>query len=634
MKENLLCVILAAPRHAGDVSDLMRMLRAMRDAADSLLLFCDLSDAFSSVLPEDDALIRSLQSGVMSLASRMPGRFLLLVRSRTWDDDARSYLGESQPIRPHAVIAGLMASGHALSAFSAASFSPASLAGRFSSVLFLPASVACAPDVPRRMLSALGECGMLRARVQPPLLDDEPLLTRLSAHGFSLSSPYAAAADFLARRNLSMDFDQPLLCSAQTLAALSQSRPFICPLWEKTAFVRRRFPTFREEERSLERLLSSACRSPLPSHPDDTLPKWIRFLSPLILIMPLLRMLLVFLSAAIGWELPALLAFIEPYALLHPRLLPDALVRLSLLPVCAVRSFNALFAHWLARSPLIRIRFPSGAKSPTACAVCAVALIPAAFFSLHALAPLFALALLWLCAPLLVRSLDLPARERIPLSDKEHRRLLVLAQEAFSLSGSRAQPGSAMLAACAGCMLGFLEPDEAARRVQSLCADLPPLQNAPDEQACALTAAQFLREHMGSCDAALRELPAQIEAACMSATDCDASKSCSRKPSVRNSTNNEKKRDKPTLISMLLERDSAHAALFLPLRLAHSVCPATHPHAFLRGTLPESSAESDGAWTFLFLCDAALGHPFMPIFWRSPLVMPAWAEMTLRTPSD
>lgn len=97
MKENLLCVILAAPRHAGDVSDLMRMLRAMRDAADSLLLFCDLSDAFSSVLPEDDALIRSLQSGVMSLASRMPGRFLLLVRSRTWDDDARSYLGESQP---------------------------------------------------------------------------------------------------------------------------------------------------------------------------------------------------------------------------------------------------------------------------------------------------------------------------------------------------------------------------------------------------------------------------------------------------------------------------------------------------------------------------------------------------------
>ena len=72
MKENLLCVILAAPRHAGDVSDLMRMLRAMRDAADSLLLFCDLSDAFSSVLPEDDALIRSLQSGVMSLASRFP----------------------------------------------------------------------------------------------------------------------------------------------------------------------------------------------------------------------------------------------------------------------------------------------------------------------------------------------------------------------------------------------------------------------------------------------------------------------------------------------------------------------------------------------------------------------------------
>lgn len=626
MKENLLCVVLAAPRRAEDVSDLMRTLRAMRDAADSLLLFCDLPDAFSAALPEDDALIRSLQSGVMSLASRMPGRFLLLVRSRSWDDAARRYLGESQPVRPHAVLAELMVSGHAPSAFSAASFSPASLAGQFSAVLFLPASVACTPDVPRRMLAALGECGMLRARVLPPLLDDEPLLSRLSARGFSLSAPYAAAADLLARRNLSMDFDQPLLCSAQAVSRLTRRGLSICPLWEEAAFVRRRFPAFREEEHSLERLFSSACRTPLPVHPDDALPKWFRFLSPLILFMPLLRMLLVFFAAVTGWELPALLALIEPYALLHPRLLPGALVRLSLLPVCAVRAFNALFAHWLARSPLIRVRFPNGAKSPTACAVCAVALIPAAFFSLHALAPLFALALLWLCAPLLVRSLDLPARERIPLSTKEHQRLLVLAQEAFALSCSRAQPGSAMLAACAGCMLGFLEPDEAARRVQSLCADLPPLQDAPDEQACALTAAQFLREHMGSCDAALRELPAQIESACISAE--------SRAPSSRNFPDNEKKRDKPALISMLLERDSAHAALFLPLRLAHSVCPATHPHAFLRGTLPESAAESDGAWAFLFLCDAALGHPFMPIFWRSPLAMPAWAEMTLRTLSD
>ena len=626
MKENLLCVVLAAPRRAEDVSDLMRTLRAMRDAADSLLLFCDLPDAFSAALPEDDALIRSLQSGVMSLASRMPGRFLLLVRSRSWDDAARRYLGESQSVRPHAVLAELMVSGHAPSAFSAASFSPASLAGQFSAVLFLPASVACTPDVPRRMLAALGECGMLRARVLPPLLDDEPLLSRLSARGFSLSAPYAAAADLLARRNLSMDFDQPLLCSAQAVSRLTRRGLTICPLWEEAAFVRRRFSTFHAEEHSLEHLFSSACRSPLPAHSDDALPKWIRFLSPLILFTPLLRMLLVFLAAVTGWELPVLLALIEPYALLHPRLLPGALVRLSLLPVCAVRAFNALFAHWLARSPLIRVRFPSGAKSPTACAVCAVALIPAAFFSLHALAPLFALALLWLCAPLLVRSLDLPARERIPLSAKEHQRLLVLAQEAFALSGSRVQPGSAMLAACAGCMLGFLEPDEAARRVQSLCASLPPLQDAPDELACALTAAQFLREHMGSCDAALRELPAQIEAACISAE--------SRAPSSRNFPDNEKKRDEPALISMLLERDSAHAALFLPLRLAHSVCPATHPHAFLRGTLPESAAESDGAWAFLFLCDAALGHPFMPIFWRSPLAMPAWAEMTLRTLSD
>lgn len=608
MKENLLCAILAAPRHAGDVSDLMRLLRAMRDAADALLLFCDLPDASSAVLPEDDALIRSLQSGVMTLAARMPKRFLLLIRSRVWDDAARRYLGESQPIRPHAVIAGLMDSGHALSAFSAASFSPASLAAQFSAVLFLPVSIACTPDVPRRMLAALGECGMLRARVLPPLLDDEPLLSRLSARGFSLSAPYSAAADLLARRNLSMDFDQPLLCSAQAVSLLKQDGSFACPLWSETAFVRQTFPTLYEEEHAFERLLASACRAPLIAHSGGSLPKGFRFLSPLILWTPLLRMFLVFFAAVTGWELPAILALIEPYALLHPRLLPGALVRLSLLPVCAVRAFNALFAHWLARSPLIRVRFPNGAKSPTACAVCAAALIPAAFFSLHALAPLFALALLWLSAPLVVRSLALPSRERIPLSVEEHRRLLALAKDAFALPIDHALSGSAMLCTCAGCMLGYLEPDEAARRVQSLCVSLPQIQDAPYEQACALTAAQFLREHMGACDAALRELPALIEAALF--------------------PKNEKKRDEPACIAALLQNDSAQAALFLPLRLARCASPATHPHAFLRGVLPKNPAETPGAWAFLFLCDAELGHPFEPLFWRSPFAMPYWAGVT------
>lgn len=607
MKKDLLCVIPAAPRHTGDVSDLMRLLRAMRDAADALLLFCDLPDASSAVLPEDDALVRSLQSGVMALAARMPGRFLLLVRDRVWDDAARRYLGESQPIRPHAVVADLMDSGHAPSAFSAASFSPASLAGQFSAVLFLPAAVACTPDVPRRMLAALGQGGMLRAPVLSPKLDNEPLLTRLRV--FSLSAPYAAATDILSRRGLSMDWRLPLLCSAQAVSLLKQEGSFACPLWSETVFVRRSFLTLREEERAFERLLASACRAPLIAPSGESLPKGFRFLSPLILWMPLFRMLLVFFAAVSGWEFPAILALVEPYALLHPRLLPGALIRLSLLPVSAVRSFNAFFAHRLARSPLLRIRFPSGAKSPTACAVCAAALIPAAFFSLHALAPLFALALLWLSAPLVVRSLSLPSRERIPLSAKEHQRLLALAEDAFSLPIDHTLSGSAMLCACAGCMLGYLEPDEAARRVQSLCVSLPGIQDMPYEQICALTAAQFLREHMSACDAALRELPAQIETILF--------------------PKNERKRDEPACIAALLQSDSAQAALFLPLRLARCVSPATHPHAFLKGVLPEHPAKAENAWTFLFLSDALLGHPFMPLFWRSPFAMPYWAEGTV-----
>ena len=217
---SLLCVLSAAPRTPAQVRPLARRLLSMRPCADALLLLCDLPDAFSEVMPEDAPLLRALQSAVMAADARCPGHFLLLVRKRVWDDAARLYLGENQPLLPMQTVAALLAHGHAPSAFAAASFSPASLAGQFSAALFCPADVSCAPDVPRRMLAALGESGLLAARVLPPLADDAPLSHRLP--GFSFWESRAASDDFLARRHRAR-LSAPLHTEAATVMAKNKA---------------------------------------------------------------------------------------------------------------------------------------------------------------------------------------------------------------------------------------------------------------------------------------------------------------------------------------------------------------------------------------------------------------------------
>ncbi len=179
---SLLCVLTASPRTLADVHLLSRRMLAMRASADALLALCDLPDAFAAVMPEDEPLLRVLQSAVMAADARA-GRFLLLVRRRVWDDASRLYLGDR---------------GQTQVSFAAASFSPASLAGQFSSVLFCPADVSCAPDVLPRMSAALDESGLLAARVLPPLHDCAPLLTRLP--DFSFSEGLAALRHRLARQ--------------------------------------------------------------------------------------------------------------------------------------------------------------------------------------------------------------------------------------------------------------------------------------------------------------------------------------------------------------------------------------------------------------------------------------------------
>ena len=587
---SLLCVLSAAPRTPAQVRPLARRLLSMRPCADALLLLCDLPDAFSEVMPEDAPLLRALQSAVMAADSRCPGHFLLLVRKRVWDDAARLYLGENQPLLPMQTVAALLAHGHAPSAFAAASFSPASLAGQFSAALFCPADVSCAPDVPRRMLAALGESGLLAARVLSPLADDAPLSNRLP--GFSFWESRAASDDFLARRRRARLSDGVLLASSRAFSVVEKSDGSdVCPLWDISAFVADASPSLRGALRQTRRDLDRLCRLPAPTR-----------LQKLMLSAPPLRLLLLFFAAVSGWEWVAVLALLEPYALLHPRMLPAALVRLAFLPMTALCAANAFFAHRLARSPLLRVRFPKSAQTPAACAVCGAALLPAAFLSLRALAPLLFVSLLWLAAPPLFRALTLPETERIPLSDAERARLLRLAREAFAAPVDHAAPGAAMLAACGGCMLGFLEPDEAARQMTAL---LPDLSSAPldaHETACALAAAQAIRERMADCDAALRSLPAQIERACAPETAA------------------------PWLAD-ILDGAQAHSALFLPLRRIRVPSVVTHPHGFL--ALPDKAKTPDDAWAFLMLCDALCAHPFYPLFWRSPVAAPYRSRVTL-----
>ena len=375
---SLLCVLSAAPRTPAQVRPLARRLLSMRPCADALLLLCDLPDAFSEVMPEDAPLLRALQSAVMAADARCPGHFLLLVRKRVWDDAARLYLGENQPLLPMQTVAALLAHGHAPSAFAAASFSPASLAGQFSAALFCPADVSCAPDVPRRMLAALGESGLLAARVLPPLTDDAPLSNRLP--GFSFWESRAASDDFLARRRRARLSDGVLLASSRAFSIVEKTDGSdVCPLWDVPAFVADASPSLRGALRQTRRDLDRLCRLPAPTG-----------LQKLMLSTPPLRLLLLFFAAVSGWEWVAVLALLEPYALLHPRMLPAALVRLAFLPMTALCAVNAFFAHRLARSPLLRVRFPTGAQTPAACAVCGAVLLPAAFLSLRAAAFRFA----------------------------------------------------------------------------------------------------------------------------------------------------------------------------------------------------------------------------------------------------
>ena len=694
---HVICAVAGTPRQADRALLALRRAAAQVRDRGALLLFCDLPPATVPREMDDDATARRLQSGVMSMAARAPGRFLLLLRRRAWDDAARAYLGEGQAQSPERVVASLLLTGRTDAVFEAASFSPASLQGRFDAALFSSARHRCTPDTPARMLRALredpadearkpGETDAptqtqpqdasssheealslparperLTARVLPPLCASESALDRLLRTGFTLSPVEAGMNAYLAPHGLRRDCGRPALYNMAALRALHAGEPLPpAALLADCFFVRQEPATvggllFEAQARAERALFDAFARE---ANTPGSFPARLAIAATLL---PAIQTALLLLSGALGIAPLAALAVVLPEypALTHPRLLPGALLRTALLPAHAACVLQALLERITARSPLVRLRLPDGARGQRGSVICGAALLLAGFWGVGAAAPLMAVALLWLSAPLLYPSLAAPVRERIPLTPQEDARLRAQAAAAFPVSPDALPAPRQMLSDCAGCMLGLLEADEVARRAQTLLSRVTaPLSTS--DLASLLASAQYLRERMADCDAALRALPAQIEERALASTPLpNGGLLAALLRAATESPHAPSEDTAPQTLAPLLSGDEAdpHDALFLPLALLRGAVPdgvslpLTHPHTFLRrqalasrqgarrlttAIRPKGKRRSrrakaqptyeelygNDADRFLFLSAAALGHPFSALLLRSHVVAP------------
>ena len=204
-----------------------------------------------------------------------------------------------------------------------------------------------------------------------------------------------------------------------------------------------------------------------------------------------------------------------------------------------------------------------------------------------------------------------------------------LAESAFFDSERiKSTPPVRMLIACSGCMLGLIEPDEAARRVEKLLGSLSQDTLSPGGLAAMLCAAQYLRQRMSDCDAALRKLPADIEAAALRMPLEKAAGTLSLLlAAARGDMSSEQAAGRLAEAGVPPPVD----LLFLPLQRAKTSpvypvsLPLTHPHTFLKKQLLAKDAPvflPEPAIKGLFLAAAALDHPFLALLERSPVTGP------------
>lgn len=596
----ILHVLLCAPAVPQNADEALRAMRlALHDQSEpiTVLLFCDLPDANAAQHPEDDALIRHLQSGVMAISTRMQGRALLLIRSRRWDHAQRRYLGASQPVPAQQIIAQLIAHGAADAAFSAATFTPASLKGRFCAILFSDSSLACTPDIPTRLAKGLTRFACGRIAYLP--IDTPPLLLHLVRLGFSLNTVRLSP------------LPPVFMASAEALAGCTDGFPNSSswPVRNDCPFVRQSMPSMDEILRNTRRLYLD---QPIPSA-----------------FLPLAQLAALLVASLLGSPMFAFAALILPdlRLLCRPAAWPGALVRAALLPIHAAIALDALLLRIFAHTAPLRLMLPAAAKKPCASILMGLTLLFLTFSSVHALPVLLPLALLWVFSPLILKALNLPASERIPLTEDE-RILLRTDAESLLFDKPADTPCLGALCACASCMLGLIEPDEAARQVEALTQTPPsgkPLRAL--DLSALLVSAQYLREQMSSCDAALRPLPARIESIVRDTIPADEASLLARFLHAALSENADQMREKNATLS------AAADALFLPkdwLSISapcEDTLPLLRPHTYcMRRASPPENTQDDctknPSLRALCLASAALDSPFVNLFLRSPVVAP------------
>ncbi len=675
MEERLLRVLHATVGTREEADGALRRLRRLAAGGGCALLFCDLPASSAARDWDDGAATRRLQSGVMAMNARAPGRFFLLVRRRAWDDAARAYLGAAQPRAAEAVVAAMLTLGREDAAFEVKTFAPAAIMGRFDAMLFVPDGFSCAPDTPGRMLKALRHAAPLPlpgggfagrrlaaraverpvlARVLPPLAQADCALASLLRAGFSLSPLEAGENARLAPVALRLPGGDPALYGPASLLALAQGLPL------SPAYVAEDCRFVHDAPLGVDGLLSRADirlrRAMRRAFSRDRAAHGLPAarLAMAAALLPAMQVALLLLSGALGAPALAAAAVALPEfpALVRPRLLPGALVRTALLPAHAALALQAFLDERFARAPLLRPRVPQGLRGASGCSLCGAALLAAGFAGAGAAAPSVAVALLWLGAPLLFPALASPRRERIPLAPEEQARLQEMAAEALS-GGSinDAMPAPRrMLALCAELLLGLREADDAATQAQSLLGEVAePI--SPADRAALLSCAQLLRERMGACDAVLRPLPAQIEAFALRARGLPA-----RGPLaalLRASLRAWEGAPPETLPAAAESAPQADPldALFLPVPLLRALpeqeetLPLTHPHTFLRRAAPElfarrltaairperahplPTARCATAEQGIFCASAALSQPFAGLLARSPVTGPCMSVL-------
>jgi len=599
-QSRLLTVIrlpLISPQQIASCLRIHRLRSEQETHGGPLLFFCDLPDADAQTLPADADLIRCVQSGVMSMNARRPGKYFFLVRKRAYSAALCMWLGENQatPVREaiHPLLHGISAEPP-----EAANLGRDSLKDACDAALIVDASLSMLPGTPEKMCNALyaGGASSLRGKIILPKRREEVLFVRLLREGFTPLSPYTSAR---------MTPEEPL-AAIYTTDALNSPAP------EKTAktclFLLEHPPTLSDCFRRVSLRFAHG-----KSFPDPT---------------PIAELAALLLAAFLGWQWLALAALLiaEWPSTLHVRQLPCALIRLVFLPRRALIGLNALLDRRCFRSPY-RLRLSCGSG---VCPVFAAALLFLSLRSTGAVVISLSISLLWLMAPTVERALSLPVRERIPLDEREQRQLNHLTQDAFfRLSAGTSSPAH-LLAVCAGCMLGLLEPDEAARRAEGM---IPRLKTGSAfDAACILAAAQFFTERMADCDAALRALPAQLE----------------QLVTLPNGENGGilmtlldaayKKRSSSSALDALSQSppDTGMAALFLPrsqISGSDLFLPVTHPHTYLKRirllAAPDSETKKsdpffpeEEANRFLILACAALDAPFHALLMRSARIAP------------